>query len=50
MAKAKVLGMMGDFIKLLDKVIRGQGIRRKYLDKTRYYLDLNLNFGEVFEF
>lgn len=44
------LGMMGDFIKLLDKIIRDQGIRRKYLDKTRYYLDLNLNFGEVFEF
>ncbi|MCK4779043.1 MAG: nucleotidyltransferase domain-containing protein [Candidatus Lokiarchaeota archaeon] len=38
------------FLSNINKRIREQGIRRIYLDKERYYLDLNIKFGEIFEF
>lgn len=38
------------FLSDINKRIREQGIKRIYLDKERYYLDLNIKFREVFEF
>lgn len=42
--------VLADFLQIINKKIKERGIRRKYLDKERYYLDLNIKFGEVFEF
>lgn len=42
--------VLSDFIFEVNKKIWEHKIQRKYLDKNRYYLDLNLSFGEVFKF
>ncbi|MHA1439308.1 MAG: nucleotidyltransferase family protein [Promethearchaeota archaeon] len=42
--------VLNKFLTDINKKIKEQGITRKYLDKERYYLDLNIKFGEVFEF
>jgi len=44
------LNVLKKFLIDINKRIKEQGITRKYLDKERYYLDLNLKFGEIFEF
>jgi len=44
------MNVLKRFISDISKRIREQGIRRIYLDKERYYLDLNIKFGEIFEF
>lgn len=44
------LNILKKFLRDVNKRIKEHGITRKYLDKERYYLDLNLKFGEVFEF
>jgi len=44
------LKILENFLLIIHKKIEEYGIIRKYIDKGRYYLDLNINFGEVFEF
>lgn len=44
------LNVLEKFLLHINKKIKEQDITRKYLDKEKYYLDLNLKFGEVFEF
>jgi len=44
------LGVLNEFFSSINNRIKEQGIIRKYLDDERYYLDLNLKAGEVFEF
>ena len=44
------MNILKRFLSDINKRIREQGIRRIYLDKERYYLDLNIKFGEIFEF
>ncbi len=44
------LNILENFLFEINKKIREKHIQRKYLDKERYYLDLNLSFGEVFKF
>jgi hypothetical protein len=39
-----------NFLAKIQKKIQEKGIQRKYLDNERYYLDLNIKFGDVFEF
>lgn len=39
-----------NFLEKINKKIQECNIKRKYLDDTRYYLDLNLKFGDIFEF
>ena len=41
---------LSNFLSKIQKKIQEKGIQRKYLDNERYYLDLNIKFGEVFEF
>lgn len=42
--------ILENFLLIIHKKIEERGIIRKYIDKERYYLDLNINFGEIFEF
>lgn len=42
--------ILENFLLDIKKRVEEQGIQRKYLDKERYYLDLNIKFGEVFKF
>ncbi len=44
------MNVLRSFFSDISKRIREQGIKRIYLDKERYYLDLNIKFGEIFEF
>lgn len=44
------LNILENFLLHINERIKEQGITRHYLDKEKYYLDLNLKFGEVFEF
>jgi len=41
---------LNNFLSKIQKKIHEKGIQRKYLDNERYYLDLNIKFGDVFEF
>lgn len=43
-------GVLKQFLEENKEKIRKQGIEKKYLDKEKYYLDLNIDFGEVYEF
>jgi len=43
-------GILRTFLEKIQKKIEEKDIKRKYLDNGKYYLDLNLEFGEVFEF
>lgn len=42
--------ILRSFLLSINKRVKEQGIRRKYLDKERYYLDLNIKYGETFKF
>ncbi len=44
------IGILSKFLLAIQKKIEERGIQRKYLDNEKYYLDLNLKSGEVFEF
>lgn len=43
-------GILRTFLEKIQKKVEEKGIKRKYLENGKYYLDLNLEFGEVFEF
>ncbi len=44
------MNVLKRFLSVINNRIREQGIKRIYLDKERYYLDLNIKFGEIFNF
>jgi len=44
------MNIISKFLDTIKKKIEEKGITRKYLDEERYYLDLNLTMGEIFEF
>ncbi|TXT65451.1 MAG: hypothetical protein BAJALOKI3v1_100022 [Promethearchaeota archaeon] len=43
-------GVLTEYLHIIKDKIDKKGVKRKYLEDGRYYLDLNIEFGEVFEF
>jgi len=43
-------GVLKSFLSKINKKIKDHNIQRKYLENSKYYLDLNIKFGDVFEF
>lgn len=43
-------GILKQFLGKNKKIIKQQGIQKKFYENEKYYLDLNIEFGEVFEF
>lgn len=43
-------GVLKTFLSKINKKIKDHNIQRKYLENSKYYLDLNIKFGDVFEF
>ena len=43
-------GVLKQFLEENKEKIKKQGIEKKYLDQEKYYLDLNIEFGEEYEF
>lgn len=43
-------GFLEKFLNKIEEKIKEKGIKRLFLDEEKYYLDLGLNFGEVYEF
>ncbi len=43
-------GFLEKFLNKIEEKIKKKGIKRLFLDEEKYYLDLGLNFGEVYEF
>jgi len=43
-------GILRTFLEKIQRKIEEKDIKRKYLENGKYYLDLNIEFGEVFEF
>lgn len=44
------IGFLKQFLNKIEEKIKEKGIKRVYLDEQKYYLDLGLEFGEVYEF
>jgi hypothetical protein len=44
------IGILKQFLVKNKKIIKEQGIQKKFYEKEKYYLDLNIKFGEIFEF
>jgi len=43
-------GALNQFLAKIKEKIKQQGIEKKYYEKQKYYLDLDIDFGEVYEF
>jgi predicted nucleotidyltransferase len=43
-------GVLKNFLNKIQKIVKKQGIERKKLEGDKHYLDLNIKFGEIFEF
>lgn len=44
------VGVLKAFIDKINQKIKANNIQRKYLESDKYYLDLNIKFGDVFKF
>jgi predicted nucleotidyltransferase len=43
-------GILENFLNKIQEIIKKQEIERKKLEGDKYYLDLNIKFGEIFKF